>query len=443
VNKRPHSVDCIDAAVNKAVAEGCGDEKHAGWTVVRDGFYGREPHRRQRYRCFDPHNRAEWHRFTPKVVRLEAVEPRCLECESPLDFGEGPNSARRCDFPAREIAAALVAVANGSTYSHAALTARQSVFQVSKHFGVAHRAVEKRAQPGQSGNENSRHGTLVASWVETFTDVVLGADPVPMPLVLLLDSTSFWRRQGGRRTHAFSVLTAYGYDTWPGSGWLLRAAAYRRANAQNWEAFLSEMPGMPQVVVSDRAKEIRNAVDARWPTPGVGNRPEKVFCRWHLARNLREALMQDIRLADARQHPLYERAERAFDDITEWKTYVKVTTASERRFDLAKQQLPASLTWLTENDLLVRAQMARRPDRIGPESVGPLEADVRFLRERLRGRAQSLRNQPRTNQLLRLMVAARQGAADERVWAERIRVWLLDHEGQLPRQRPLTGAGGL
>jgi hypothetical protein len=160
-------------------------------------------------------------------------------------------------------------------------------------------------------------------------------------------------------------------------------------------------------------------------------------------KKLRDALAEDLPLAHARQHPLYVKAEDALEDIRSWKNYVKVTTASLRRCDLAKQKVPAALKWLTENDLLIRAQIARRLDRIGPESVGPLEADVKFFRERPRGRAQSLRNQLRTNQLLWLMVAARQGTADEREWAERIRRWLLEHDGQAPRQRVLAGAGGL
>ena len=44
-----------------------------------------------------------------------------------------------------------------------------------------------------------------------------------------------------------------------------------------------------------------------------------------------------------------------------------------------------------------------------------MEAEVRLLRRHFAYRAQSLRNQPRTNQLLRLMVAGRNGEADERV----------------------------
>jgi hypothetical protein len=41
------------------------------------------------------------------------------------------------------------------------------------------------------------------------------------------------------------------------------------------------------------------------------------------------------------------------------------------------------------------------------------------------------------------MVAGRNGQADERVWAERIRQWLIEHDGIGPAQRQLVGAGGL
>jgi hypothetical protein len=108
-----------------------------------------------------------------------------------------------------------------------------------------------------------------------------------------------------------------------------------------------------------------------------------------------------------------------------------------------------ALKWLTANDDLIRSQLARRADpdpgrrRPGPESTGPLEAHIKWLRHRLAYRAQSLRNAPRTNQLLRLMVAGRNGQADERAWAERIRQHLVANDGQAPRQRQLVGAGGL
>lgn len=439
--------------VDKAVEHGCGDKAHASWRVVRDGFYGRPPRRRQRYLCYNPANPTEErHKFTPQVVRLEAARAHCLECENDLTPGQGPNAGRHYDFAAREIAAALVAVANGSTYAQAGLTARHTVRALTEPFDHGDWPVARRAHPGQAGNERSNHGTLVATWVEAFTDVVLGGpEVVEMPRVLLLDSTSFYRIYAHGRGPAFAVLAAYGYPTWPGPGRLLRAVTYRTASGPTWADFLSQMPGMPEVVVSDGGQEVINGIDLRWPMEGVGNRPERVRCRWHLAKNLREALVKDIKphakavgLKDPKSHPLWERAERAFDSLDAYQTYYGWAYRSLLSWTPDDLALPAALRWLNRNDLLIRAQLLRHADgRPGPGSTGPLEAEMRQIRRYFAHRAQGLRNAPRTNLLLRLLVAARNGQADERTWAERIRRHLAENGGLGPKQRQLVGAGGL
>ncbi|MCW2638798.1 MAG: hypothetical protein JWP76_1104 [Dactylosporangium sp.] len=208
---------------------------------------------------------------------------------------------------------------------------------------------------------------------------------------------------------------------------------------------------MPQVIVSDGGQDVIQGINARWPKPGVGNRPEKVRCRWHLANNLREAVVADIKpylkdtlgLKDPREHPLYTLAERAFDDQEHFDLYYGLAYRSLLSWDPESGVLPSALKWLSHNEDLIRCQMGRRAGRPGPESTGPLEAHIRLLRRHFAYRAQSLRNQPRTNQLLRLMVAGRNGEADERVWAERIRQWLIANGGVGPAQRQLVGAGGL
>jgi hypothetical protein len=432
--------------VDRAVEEGCGDPKHANWKVVRDGFYGSEPRRRQRYRCVNPKNRSDWHRFRPAVVRFEAVEPHCLDCESPLSLGDGPNVAHTYDFAAREIAAALVAVANGATYSQASLGARRSLYAITQGCEAGERPYEQRPQPGQRGNETSRHGTLVTTWVETYTDVVLGTGPLETPKVLLLDSTSFWRYFGRRKKPAFHLLCAYGYPTWPGRGQLLHVAAYQHATGLNWTGLLSAFPGVPEVVVTDGGQDVLNGIDLRWPKPGVGNRPERVRCRWHLADNLREALVEDIRpfLKNPRTHPLYQRAEKAFDNLDEWENYRRVAYNSLVQFDPKSPTIPVAMRWLNSNDLRIRSQLLRRADdRPGPEAIGPVETEIQWLRRNLARRAQTLRNRPRTNQLLRLLVAGRTGRVDERAWADSIRRFLDDRNGHAPIQRQLAGAGGL
>ena len=58
------------------------------------------------------------------------------------------------------------------------------------------------------------------------------------------------------------------------------------------------------------------------------------------------------------------------------------------------------------------------------------------------GRAQPLRYQPGSNQLLRLMVAGPNSLANERVWTDRIRTWLDCRDGLAPKQRQLARVGG-
>lgn len=83
----------------------------------------RPPPRRLRYRysdTVDPTNGT--HDFTPKVVRLEAMELHCLECGNPLTTGLGLNTARH-GLAAREVASALVRLASWATYAEASQAA--------------------------------------------------------------------------------------------------------------------------------------------------------------------------------------------------------------------------------------------------------------------------------------------------------------------------------
>jgi hypothetical protein len=101
-------------------------------------------------------------------VPFEAVEPHCLDCESPLSVGEGPNAASRYDFAAREIAAALAAVANGATYSQAALGARRSLYAITEGHDSGERSYEERARPGPP-----------SIWGETWRDIKRGVELIP------------------------------------------------------------------------------------------------------------------------------------------------------------------------------------------------------------------------------------------------------------------------
>lgn len=471
--------------------EACTDSDHgdrrgrlrSGRQLVRDGFVGKEPWRRQRWRCRSVSNPADCHRFLPAVPRLEALEHRCLDCESHLDVAQGPNIARRYDYVAREVASALVALANGATYQQAALTARTTVAAQFARVG--------RDLPWTAANMN--HGQAAADWVEVFTDVVLdGLEEDGWPEVVLLDSTNFWRRSGGRRVPAFHVLMAYGYDLAPmpqdspepdvldpdddqgfdnvwatpapkvpavTRGRLLRSQVAKTSDESTWTEFLASCPGTPQVIVADGAGEIAAAVRAAWPG-GLGvRRPERVNCRWHMATNLRKALVEDIvavntstdkpaaKTLQARKHPLVVDVEGAFvsaraygsflERVYEEVAFAQIRLKPEQR-PKDPDKLEGARKWLRDNELAVICQIGRRPWRPGPESTGPLEAELHHLRGVLLRRAQTLRNGPRTNLLLRLLVAGRRGHANERTWAEKVRTHLVALDGVPQQQRPLV-----
>lgn len=314
------------------------------------------------------------------------------------------------------------------------------------------------------------------------------------PGVVLLDSTSFWRRSGGRTVPAFHVLAAYGYDIaseaassgrWSADPWeipaieltgipdalpsqvvqskgrLLKAVAYQVSNTKTWSDFLASTPGMPEVVVADGGPEIRAAVTSLWYGTSGQLGAEFVACRWHWAKNLRSALEDDLISLDtrasltdkrkrAREHLLWTSAERAFDSPAAWSAFGALAhdTLAYRHGHWSgpagedSGRLPATLAWLRDHDLTFTVQQARRALRPGPESVGPLEAELQFVRGSFARRAQSLRNRERTNLLLRLIVLGRRGHVNERLWAERIRVHLDTRAGHAVPQRVLTEHGG-
>lgn len=453
---------------------------HSTRQLVRDGFAGERPRRRQRWRCRSASDTSDFHRFLPPVPRLEALERHCLDCESHLDVSQGPNAARRYDYVAREVAAALVALANGSTYQQAALTARTTV--------AAQLVRADRSLPWKDTGMN--HGQTAADWVEVFADVVLaGKEDDHWPDVVLLDSTNFWRRHGGRRVPAFHVLMAYGYDLaepieddpesaddenddtgfdnpWASApvgpavtrGRLLRAEVVPRSTIGVWVDFLGSWPGTPQAVVADRALEIRGAVDVAWPAGPCAVRPEFVNCRWHLAKNLCEALVKDIAELDlgarspaektksAQRHSLVQDVDAAFfsaQAYREFRTRITEEIAyAQLRLRREDGKLTGSCRWLRDNESAVTSQIERRALRPGPESTGPLEAELHNLRGLLSRRARTLRNKPRTDLLLRLIVAGRRGQANERTWAEKVRQHLVALDGIPHQQRRLVEARG-
>src|SRR5919201_3516503 len=166
----------------------CPIAEHAGSVVVRAGWYGKPPHRRQRWLC-RPANGDRRHRFTPVLTRQGEPHAFCVECSTGLEPWEGQAGARGYQFSAREVGDALAAVAAGASYRAAAEAARRRAGRIPPGAGHGRRR-ERRRDP-------LRGGQLVADWVDVFAGLVCAGElPGRWPETLLIDSKSFRVRAG-------------------------------------------------------------------------------------------------------------------------------------------------------------------------------------------------------------------------------------------------------
>lgn len=171
--------------------------------------------------------------------------------------------------------------------------------------------------------------------------------------------------------------------------------------------------------------------------------PLSALCVWHAGRTLGEKVASDTSRArraglavEAPPPPLWRLGTR--DGIDALTDTLSACFADGRVFTAHRPAL--SLSWLARNGALLRRQAELAEQLRVPLSVGPLEAHIEQLRGKLGGRAHVLRNGPRTDRLLRLMVAGENNEADRRAWAWRIYEHLEGQGGTAQaRQRTITG----
>jgi hypothetical protein len=168
---------------------------HPGSKVWRDGIYGDPQHRRQRWVCRPLDRHVAEHNFTEHLPRQRTKLAECGECERAFQPDEGNHGSRQYTYTVRQVAEALIAVGNGTSYRRAASDIRQ----------------EASGTPFPIQQPN-----LVMDWVEAFAPIV--TQPLMesnAPTVAVVDSLPFRSRggpggQGGR--NLFSVLGMIGYD---------------------------------------------------------------------------------------------------------------------------------------------------------------------------------------------------------------------------------------
>jgi hypothetical protein len=387
----------------------CPDPAHRGSRVVRNGWYGKPPNRRQRWRCV-PADGSPPHRFTEPLPRLAAGASHCSECSSALDPWEGQAGARTYLDSAREIAHGLASVARGDSYRRAAAGVRQ----LDRKAGTRWR----RARGRRRGQIN---GQLVANWVDVFAEVVLDAyRPTAWPAFLAVDSTSFATGAGRR----LNLLVAYGYEAAGGPGrlWLVRPSANRRA--VDWYEFFADLPGTPERIVSDYDSAISQAVRGAFPR-GSDPAPLHYYCELHIKQNIEKKLGPL-----ARPHPAWDALPLALTTPARWAVFEQAAWSAIN----TGVRLPTMANWLAANSGWVARQVAGRPKR-GPYAVGALEAAIKQLRLELFDRARRLGNRRRTELMLELLACGLRYEVDEPSWAAKVRRFLEANDGTAPAQR--------
>ena len=399
----------------------CPVAEHSASVVVRAGWYGKPPHRRQRWLC-RPVNGDAPHRFTPVLTRQGVPHPFCVECSTGLEPWEGQAGARAYHFSAREVGDALAAVAAGASYRAAAEAARRRAGRVRSSASDAW--PERRRDP-------VRDGQLVADWVDVFGELVCaGQLPEQWPQVLLIDSKSFRIVSGEHAGRGFHMFAAMGSAAGEPGRWApvprpWRLEPFARKDQGAWEAFFGALAGAPSVIVSDADNALACAIKTVFGDSG----PEHRLCEWHLGRKLREHLPAEI-LAD-RAHPITRALASAFHTPTDWRALVAAIGDPHT----ARPSLAVAGRWLERYGGRVEAQIATREPG-GPNSTGPVEQVLREVDRRIGDRVGSFSNRARMAKLLALMTLDLTGQADGRQWADRIRERLYLAGGRPANQRP-------
>lgn len=386
----------------------CPRPGHENSRVWLNGQRGPDGHKRPRWKCV-PRNGDKPHRFTEVLPRQSTTDGFCGECERVYGQSEGPQGARDYWYSIREVAKALALVGGGSTYRTAAWEARYHAKRTGKLI--------------KRGMVYSSHAQLVSDWIETFAPVVY--EPYrdfawPTTGSVMFDEAPFRVNNGvpgGQR--AFSILAAMGWDTEREVVRLYKLEAYpERPNmVPAWKAFMRSLSGEPKRIVTDRGKPLLKATGIVFPSAEVH------YCEWHLVKNCREQL-KNLGLAKEGTPP-YDSVEHAFASMKNFND-LKAAWAAVKNPGQRKRLV----RYLERLEPVVLPQIKRRGHgNANPNGTGALEKELTWLRSQIDYRVGQFTNRERLNRMLLLMVLKRNGFAEEREYAERIREWLLTNGG--------------
>lgn len=143
--------------------------------MSKDGTYGKR--KRQRYRCTDQATKT-FHRFVPELPRLVVASWTCDTCDNHVHTHQGSVVLPGGLYEVREIAQALVLLAQGQTHTETARVIR------GRYWGVG--------GTGRRSANSVESGQTVADWLDQFGPVIsAGTTEAERPETIVVDSTEF------------------------------------------------------------------------------------------------------------------------------------------------------------------------------------------------------------------------------------------------------------
>jgi hypothetical protein len=262
--------------------------------------------------------------------------------------------------------------------------------------------------------------------------VCAGELPERWPHAIAVDSQNFRVNSGPHAGRGFNVLAAVGRGQGEPGRWapvsrVWRLEPFTRKDQAAWEAFFGALEGAPKVIVTDADNALALAIKGAFGEVGVEHR----LCEWHLSRNLRGHLPDEI-LAD-RWHPITRALSDAFQTLEAWERLEQAIEA-ERTYG-QHRPLALAVKWIDSYGQIAKAQIPTR-DPHAINSTGPVEQVLREIDRRIGDRVGSFTNRARLSKLLDLMTLDLRGRADGRDWADRLRERIYLAGGRPQDQRP-------
>ena len=401
--------------------------RHLNSKVWLDGHYGKDGHRRQRYKCLPLTSDAP-HCFTETLPRQHGDTGECLECERPYDSHEGPPTGRRFDYSTRDISFALMEVGKGESDRATGWRVRQR----------AERLLSGKTPSGR--HRRNKDGNTVADWVELFAPPIFESlGPTDWPQVVAIDAlpmkvTKAARATGGQGgKSSFNVLGAFGWNARFAKGSVLAFEAMPNfglsQGTPHWIDFLeglrARLGGQPVAFICDQDPNILAAINHVFP-PGQPGAPIVFFCHWHLGQNLEERLVEaGVSYSD----PLLEMLA-----CTQKATCACALCHLDSWLDfelLARARKHTRVTkWLDANGPILARQLSTTTAVTGGRlRVGPLEQALTEVKAAFSRRRGMLHNRVRLNRRLMLMQLEQNGQASMSPYSKIIREELLANGG--------------